>query len=64
MPAVRLRWSGHRLSVTAMVSTAPDLTISQFHELGARIDQALRGSVPGVGSVTVSPVPGSARATH
>ncbi|WP_448072450.1 cation diffusion facilitator family transporter [Georgenia yuyongxinii] len=54
---LRLRWSGHRLGVTAIVSTAPDATISQFHELGGRVDQALHRALPGVGSVVVSPVP-------
>jgi cation diffusion facilitator family transporter len=54
---VRLRWSGHRLSVSAAVATAPDLTVEQFHALQGRVAEAVRRDLPSVSTVVVSPRP-------
>jgi cation diffusion facilitator family transporter len=59
---LRLRWSGHRLNVTATVATDPDLTTTQFDELAGRAKHVLHQALPGVGRVVLSPVPASTRA--
>lgn len=60
---LRLRWSGHRLNVTATVATDPDLTTTQFDELAGRARHVLHEALPGVGRVVLSPVPASTQAS-
>lgn len=53
----RLRWSGHRLQVSATVVTAPEMTVASFETLSHDAGHALRRVLPGVGSVVLAPRP-------
>ena len=48
---VQARWLGHRLSVDGTVLTDPLMTVSEFHQLEHRADQAIRETLPSVGIV-------------
>jgi cation diffusion facilitator family transporter len=52
---VRLRWTGHRLSVEATVQTDPAMTVGTFHALEHEADQAMRHQLPSVGTVRLNP---------
>jgi cation diffusion facilitator family transporter len=52
---VRMRWMGHRLSVEASVTTAPEMPVSAFHALEHQADLAVRRRVTRVGTVRLSP---------
>ncbi|GAA4285732.1 cation diffusion facilitator family transporter [Georgenia daeguensis] len=54
---LRLRWNGHRLDVAAAVALDAGTTIGEFAAVQDRVGRALHGALPGVGTVTVSPVP-------
>jgi cation diffusion facilitator family transporter len=51
---VRLRWSGHRLTVQATVRVDPLATVSQSDDLRARCEHALRRTLPNLGSVDLA----------
>ncbi|GAA2112315.1 cation diffusion facilitator family transporter [Microlunatus panaciterrae] len=52
---VRLRWTGHRLSVEATVATDQHMTVHQFHALEHEADHAIRQHLPSVGHVRLNP---------
>lgn len=52
---VRMRWSGHRLSILARVSTQPGATIEVFQKVEHEAEHALRHALPSVGLVQLSP---------
>ncbi|MDQ3157129.1 MAG: cation diffusion facilitator family transporter [Actinomycetota bacterium] len=54
-PRLQMRWTGHRLNISATLETEPTLTVEEFNTIAQTCEQALRLSVPSVGSVAVRP---------
>lgn len=52
---VRMRWMGHRLSVDATVATDPAMPVGSFHALEHDADRRVRGDMPSIGSVRLTP---------
>ncbi|WP_022884121.1 cation diffusion facilitator family transporter [Glaciibacter superstes] len=52
---VRLRWTGHRLSVSARVAIDSSMSVGSFQLLEREADDALRSALPSVGLVQLSP---------
>lgn len=52
---VRMRWTGHRLSIAARVTTDTSATVESFQALEHAAEHALRHALPGVGLVQLSP---------
>ena len=52
---VRMRWTGHRLNVEAVVATRPNLTVGDFHALEHEADHQLRDALPNLGDVRLVP---------
>jgi cation diffusion facilitator family transporter len=52
---VRMRWTGHRLSIEATVETDPTMTVGSFHALEHEADHAMRSQLRSVGTVRLNP---------
>jgi divalent metal cation (Fe/Co/Zn/Cd) transporter len=52
---VRLRWTGHRLSVDATVTSDPAMPVGRFHELEHEADQIIRSQLSGINAVRLNP---------
>ena len=52
---MRMRWTGHRLSIAARVTTETSMTVEKFLALEHAAEHALRHALPGVGLVQLSP---------
>jgi cation diffusion facilitator family transporter len=52
---LRLRWTGHRLTVDATVTSDPAMPVGRFHELEHEADQIIRSQLPGVSAVRLNP---------
>ena len=52
---VRMRWTGHRLSIAARVAVGTGTTVESFQALEHKAEHALRHALPGVGLVQLSP---------
>ena len=52
---VRLRWTGHRLSVDATVTSDPAMPVGRFHELEHLADQIIRSKLSGINAVRLNP---------
>ncbi len=52
---LRMRWSGHRLMVEATVSSDPTMPVGQFHELEHQAADLLRGRLPRLDTVRLTP---------
>lgn len=61
VPDLRLRWSGHRLNVTAALSVDPDLTVRGYQRLQHRLAASLREGLPGVDYISLAPASEPAR---
>ena len=53
---LRMRWTGHRLTVEAAVISDPDLPVGQFHEIEHNAGDLLRHQLPHLGSVRLIPI--------
>lgn len=53
--SVRLRWSGHKLNVSAAVTLPAEASLEDFHALAPRLQEALRRDLPSIGEVLVTP---------
>ena len=53
---VRLRWSGHRLTVQACVGIDPEFTVADADQLTRAASTAIRSALPGTGDVEVTMV--------
>ena len=53
---LRMRWTGHRLTVEAAVISDPDLPVGQFHQIEHSAGDLLRNQLPHVGSVRLIPI--------
>ena len=51
----RLRWLGHRLSVEATITTDPDMSVADFHQIEHIADAALRHAMASIGVVRLTP---------
>ncbi|TJY70455.1 cation diffusion facilitator family transporter [Arthrobacter sp. CAU 1506] len=58
---VRLRWNGHRLEVSATLAVDPRMSVDGYHRLEATLVSRLRGELPGVGHITLTPGPAAHR---
>ncbi|ABM10461.1 MULTISPECIES: cation diffusion facilitator family transporter [Micrococcaceae] len=57
LPDVRLRWNGHRLNIAATVALDPVMTIEGYLRLQRRLEAGLHEGLPGVGYVSLTPIP-------
>ena len=53
---LRMRWTGHRLTVEATVTSDPSLPVGQFHEIEHQAGDLLRQRLPNLNSVRLIPV--------
>ncbi|MGH3447419.1 MAG: cation diffusion facilitator family transporter [Nocardioidaceae bacterium] len=53
---VRLRWTGHRLHVTASIRCPPATSVEEFEQVARAAETAVRATLPAVGAVVVRPV--------
>jgi cation diffusion facilitator family transporter len=61
---LRMRWSGHRLNVEATVSSDPAMPVGEFHELEHQAADLIRGRLPNIQTVRLSPVAHPAESTQ
>lgn len=54
-PRVALRWSGHRLQVSAAVPVGDTTTIAEFRRQAHDVEHALRAALPSTGTITITP---------
>lgn len=52
---LRMRWSGHRLLVDATVSSDPEMSVGEFHELEHQAAHRLRDRLPNLQVVRLTP---------
>ena len=52
---LRMRWVGHRLVVEATVGSDPTMPVGEFHELEHQAADRLRGRLPRVQAVRLTP---------
>ena len=57
LPDLRLRWSGHRLNVSAAVQLDAAMTIDGYSQLESRLVAKLQQGLPGVEYISLTPVP-------
>jgi cation diffusion facilitator family transporter len=53
---LRMRWTGHRLTIEAAVISDPDLPVGQFHQIEHNAGDLLRHHLPHLGRVRLIPI--------
>jgi cation diffusion facilitator family transporter len=61
---LRMRWTGHRLVVEATVRSDPAMPVGEFHELEHQATELLRGRLPRLETVRLTPAAHLADRSH